>query len=215
MTDANPTFAAVFADQWDRLPPAMKLHYANRPFSNDRVTVAGTLTIEMGAMMRLLAPLMAALGLFTPRDGKDIPCTVHFLSEPGSNAFIFERWFHFPGRAPYKFRSRLVPQENREVIEYMASGVGWRCVYEYDTDTVRLLHRGYVWRLFGRDIPLSGLGTFLMGRGDALEQATGAASFRMRMTLSGGLFGRAMAYSYAGDFTVSEMALNDMVLTDA
>ncbi len=33
----EPIFAEVFGAQWDRLPPALKAHYANRPFSNDVV----------------------------------------------------------------------------------------------------------------------------------------------------------------------------------
>ena len=191
------------------MPEAMKKHYANRPYCRDRVTVDGHLTIRMGKLMRALAPVMGILGMLTPRDGENIPCTVHFLSEPGSNAFIFERWFTFPGRKPYRFRSRLVPKEGAEVIEYMACGIGWRCTYSYEDGQVRLRHLGYVWRLFGTDIPLPRLTEVLMGRGDAFEEASGPDSFRMRMGMAGSLFGPAMDYAYAGAFAVTEMRLDE------
>ncbi|HVZ29060.1 MAG TPA: DUF4166 domain-containing protein [Asticcacaulis sp.] len=205
MTD--PIFAGVFADQWSRLPPALLQHYANRPFSHDRVTVKGTLNIRMGPMMRVVAPLMAALGMLTPQAGDNIPCTVHFLSEPDSKALVFERWFEFPGGKSYQFRSRLVPIRPHEVIEYMPCGIGWRCNYFYNKDKVIMRHRDYVWRLFGRDVPLLGLGELLFGRGGAYEQATGDSSFRMRMATYGGLFMEWMDYSYEGEFMITEMAL--------
>ncbi len=204
-----PTFAPVFGDAWADMPEAMKKHYANRPFCRDRITVEGRLTIRMGQLMRVLAPVMGLLGMLTPCDGEDIACTVHFLSEPDSNAFVFERWFAFPGRKPYRFRSRLVPKHGAEVIEYMACGIGWRCTYSYEGGQVRLRHLGYVWRLLGADIPLPRLTEALMGRGDAFEEADGDNGFRMRMGMAGSLFGAAMDYSYAGTFVFTEMQLDE------
>jgi len=205
--DISPTFAAVFGAPWDGLPPALKLHYANRPFTRDRMTVEGMLDITMGPLMRVLAPLFGALGMLTPHAGTGVACTVHFLSEPDSNAFIFERWFAFPGRKPYRFRSRLVPKTDDAVVEYMPNGIGWACCYGFTDGRIVLRHHGYVWRLFGIDVPLP-FAAMLMGRGDAWEEATGERSFRMCMTMSGGLFGRLMAYGYSGDFTVTEAALD-------
>ena len=69
---------------------------------------------------------------------------------------------------------------------------------------VMLGHNGYVWRLFGVDLPLPGAG-WLIGRGEAFEMATGEASFAMFMALRHPLFGR--LYSYEGTFTVVETAL--------
>jgi len=209
MTERLPTFAPVFGDQWAAMPPALKLHYANRPFSRDRVTVEGVLTVRMGALMRALAPVFGVLGMLTPRDGKDIPCTVHFISEPDTNAFVFERWFDFPARRRFCFRSRLVPKQGHEVVEYMRCGVGWRCTYHFEDGRVQLRHKGYLLRLLGLDIPLPWLGEILLGRGHAWEEACGERSFRMAMGTSGGLFGAAMAYGYTGEFTVTRQEMDD------
>jgi hypothetical protein len=202
----GPIFADIFAGQWEALPSALKAHYANRPFSHDRVTVTGTLTIRMGFLLRLASPLLRALHMLTPWPGVDVPCTVSFLSEPDSRAFIFERRFDFPDRPPYVFRSKMISRRPHEVIEYIAGGIGWRCGYCYEDGQVWLRHKGYVWRLFGHDLPLSWLGQLLLGRGDAFEAATGDDRFRMCMTLTGGLFGGLTAYSYEGEFSVTEIA---------
>jgi hypothetical protein len=203
----EPTFAEVFAEQWNALPPAMKLHYANRPFTRDRVTVEGRLTIRMGPLMKLMAPLMGALGMLTPRDGDNIACTVHFLSEPDNKVFVFERHFDFPGK-PHVFRSRLIPRGAHDVTEYMPCGIGWRCGYYFRDGKVMLEHKGYVWHILGIDLPLLGLGELFMGRGGAFEEATGDDSFRMRMGTYGSLFGTAMDYAYEGEFRVTEMTLD-------
>ena len=205
----RPIFAEIFAEQWDRMPPALKAHYANRPFSNDRVTVTGTLTIRMGPLLRLFSPLLKACKMLTPWEGGNVACMVEFHSEPDSKAFIFERRFAFPGRPPHVFRSKMVMQRPHEVIEYMANGIGWRCAYYYDKDKVLLQHRGYVWRLFGIDIPLSAVGELLLGHGGAYEQATGDNRIKMRMALYGGLFQELTEFSYEGEFTVVEVTLCD------
>ena len=202
----KPIFAAVFAEQWDGLPPALKAHYANRPHTDDVVTVEGILNISMSPVLKFMSPLIRLLGFLTPWDGAGIACTVHFRSDPKSTAFVFDRRFTFPGHPAYVFRSRLVPKGPHEVIEYMACGVGWRCGYFYEDDRVVLRHKGYILRLFGLDIPLPGA-TFFMGRGEAFEQATGDGSFRMSMALSGSPLG--LRYGYEGEFRVTHMALSD------
>ena len=45
MNNSEPTFKSVFGASWDDLPPVMKQHYANQPYSNDEVTVEGTLDV--------------------------------------------------------------------------------------------------------------------------------------------------------------------------
>ena len=205
-----PVFAEVFADQWEHLPPVMQTHYANRPYTRDRVTVEGHLDVYIRPLMKPFASLMAALGLLAPYAGERVPCTVQFLSQVDGKAFIFDRRFHFPesssasGRKSYQFRSELVAKGANDVIEYMRCGIGWRCGYSFENGRVVLAHKGYVWRLFGRDIPLPGAG-LIVGRGEAFEEATGDDSFAMAMALHHPLFGR--LYSYAGTFTVAEIEL--------
>ena len=176
----------------------MHKHYANRPFSNDRVTVEGLMKIEVSAFARLLSPLLRLAGTLVPYGGNNIPVTVHFQSEPNSNVYCFNRIFHFPGKKAYHFKSRMQPVGGNNVIEFMRIGIGWHARYEWNGYRVMITHQGYAIRLLGKllYLPLE----WLLGNGNAWEEAIDDNRFRMNMDIRHPLFGT--VYAYSGEFTV-------------
>jgi hypothetical protein len=199
-----PIFQPIFGRAWDFMPPVMHKRYANRPYTRDVVTVAGTMEVRASRLMQVLAPLLKWSQLLVPYQGKDVAATVVFRSEPESRAVGFDREFRFPGKAPYYFRSRMMPAGGNEVIEYMSFGIGWRAACTFAGDSVTYTHRGYVWRLFGCNIPLPL--HWIFGRGRAEEEANGDSSFRMRMNVRHPWFGE--VYAYAGRFEVKDVSLD-------
>lgn len=179
----------------------MHKHYANRPHSKDVVTVEGVMKVEVPIFAKLLTPLFRLAGALVPYAGENVPVTVHFRSEPDSAAYCFDRIFHFPGKQPYHFRSRMVPVGGNEVVEFMPIGIGWNASYHYDGHKVLIEHRGYKAKLFGKlvRLPLE----LLMGRGYAEEEAIGDDRFRMYMDIRHPLFGK--VYAYSGEFIVKEV----------
>jgi hypothetical protein len=204
MSERAPIFRNIFGASWDQLPPVIREHYANRPFSRDVVVVEGVMDVELSGMARLFAPLLRISGALVPIEGREIPVTVTFRSDPDSKAFIFDREFRFAGRKPYHFRSAMVPVAGHEVIEWMAIGFGWRAAFSYAEGQVRLDHRGYALRCFGRVIPMPV--EWLFGRGEAWERAIDDTRFAMEMTIRHRLFG--MLYGYRGTFRIGEMRLD-------
>lgn len=204
MSEGASIFRPIFGASWDQLPPVFREHYANRPFSRDVVVVEGVMDVELSGMARLFAPLLRISGALVPIEGRDIPVTVTFRSEPDSAAFIFDREFRFPGREPYHFRSAMVPIGGNEVIEWMAIGFGWRAAFSYAEGQVRLDHRGYALRCFGKVIPMPV--EWLFGRGEAWERAIDDTRFAMDMTIRHRLLG--MLYGYRGTFRIGEMRLD-------
>lgn len=204
MNNNAPIFQSIFGKQWDSLPPVMHKHYANRPYSNDAVTVEGVMKVELSAFARLLSPILQLSGALVPYAGDDIPVTVHFRGEPESSAYCFDRIFHFSDKKPYHFRSRMVPVGGDEVVEFMSIGIGWHARYRYDGQKILIEHRGYKIKLFGKMIRLP-LEWFL-GIGYAEEEAISDDSFRMYMDIRHKLLGR--IYAYSGEFTVKEMVLD-------
>lgn len=196
----QPIFQTIFGDNWKKLPPVMHKHYANRPFSNDVVTVKGALDIEFSRMTLLLSPLLRIFGALVPHQGLRIPVTVHFRSEPDSSVFCFDRIFHFRDRKPYRFFSRLVPIKDDVVIEFMRFGIGWEHTYQFNNGKVVLTQRGYVWKIFGYIIPIP-LG-LLFGRGYAEEEALTDTTFKMKVNLIHPLFGK--MYEYRGEFGITD-----------
>jgi len=204
MEQKQPIFQPIFAPQWEKLPAVLQMHYANRPYCSDRVTVEGIMKVEVSLLARLLSPLMRITGALAPYVGDNIPVIVHFESEPDSNAFCLNRIFHFPTRKPYHFHSRMIPAGGNELIEWMSSGIGWHASYAFEGDKVRMRHLGYKIRLFGNifSLPLE----IFLGKGYAEEEAISENSFRMYMDIRHRWFGK--VYAYSGEFTISEVKLD-------
>lgn len=205
MTDKLPTFQAVFGTDWAALPPVLLAHYANRPYSKDVVTVDGLLTIQSSLYMKLLTPLLQLSGALVPYEGEHVPVTVRFMSEPESNAYYFDRTFRFPGRRPYRFRSRMEPIGGNSVVEFMRIGIGWHAGFQWDGKKIVISHRDYAVRLFGRLIPVAL--ELVMGKGYAEEEALDDQRFRMNMHIQHPLLG--IIYRYHGTFKVTAVELND------
>lgn len=202
LNSEQPIFQSIFAEGWQGLPPVMHKHYANRPYSRDRVTVKGVMKIEMHPLMRCFMPLIRLSKVLVPYHGKDIAVTVHFHSNPNDARYEFERIFHLPD-GDYNFRSYMLPVGGNEVIDWTKLGIGWNASYSYDGKRVLMTHKRYKIRLFGRAItfPLE----WLFGRSLAWEEAIDENSFNMTMEMQHFPLGR--LYSYSGEFAISEVKL--------
>lgn len=196
MDKTEPLFKSIFGQQWDTLPEALRMRYANRPNSNDIVSAEGKLDIYFSPRMTFLIPIFRMLKIFAPYQGKNIPVKVNFRSDPHSSRLYFERTFYFPGKKPYSFCSYQQPTKDTDVIEFSYFGLGWRMKCSFDGEKILLQHKGFVWKIFGLFIPIP-LG-FLIGIMYAEEQAISNDSFRMLMTITHPLFGK--LFEYGGEF---------------
>lgn len=195
---AEPIFKSIFGEDWDKLPPVMKKHYANHPYSKDVTVVKGTLDVYCKPPLLWLSPLMKLLGQIPTFNETNIPVTVHFESDPDSKSFHFNRSFNFPARKPYIFHSRMVQIKNNEVVEIMKFGLGWKMQFTWDGEKVILAHKGYALHLFGHLIPLPL--TLLMGAGNAAEYPVDDNTFDTEVSITHPWWGD--MYGYTGRFEV-------------
>jgi len=200
--NSQPIFKSIFTDNWEKLPEVMRKHYANRSYSSDIVVVEGKMNIRFNKMIRFIAPVLSSLGVLVPYEGKEIPTTVRFLSNPENNSLVFERTFHFPRKKPFVFRSKMFPVGGNEMIEFTKSNVGWHCAFVYENGKVKLLHRGYVFRLFGWNIPMPF--SFFLGESYAEEIPETKNRFSMLMQITHPLWGK--IYEYSGTFTILKIS---------
>ncbi len=204
MSAGDPIFKSVFGKDWNKLPPVMKKHYAVRSNSSDYVEVKGKLDIKISPIVSLMARVS---GMLLAYSGKNIPVTVVFRSDNHASAsesntpFYFDRTFHFPDRGDITFRSHMEQIEGNTMVEFMRFGIGWKLAYEWDGEKVILRHKGYVWRLFGKLIPLPL--SFVMGKGHAEETPLSDDDFSMWTHAKHSLFGP--TFGYAGTFKVTEV----------
>lgn len=201
MINHLPIFQSIFGEQWQSLPPVMHKHYANRPYTSDMVIVEGLMKIEISTFAKILTPFFRLAGALVPYEGNNIPVTVHFRSERDSNAYCFERIFHFSNKKPYHFRSKMLPIGGNQVVEFMPIGIGWHASYSWNGSKILIEHCGYKIKLFGKliHLPLE----WLLGKGYAEEEAIDDNNFRMYMDIRHPLFGK--IYSYNGEFRIKDM----------
>lgn len=202
----QPTFKAVFGDMWEKVPPVIRTRYANRPYSNDKITVKGEMDITYSPIIRVLLPALKLFGALMPYDGKNIPATIHFHSEPDSNAFCFDRIMHYPYGQDGRFQSKMYPYKNNQVLEYIRFGIGLKLKYEYDgKDTVYLTHQGYFWKIFGILIPMPF--SLIFGKAFGEEIAIDDNSFKMKAGARHFLFGT--TFQYKGKFKITNPVTYD------
>ena len=196
----NPTFLSIFGDSWDELPPVMKKHYANRPYTDDLTVVEGSLDVLCKHPLKFFAPVIKLMGQVPPYNQKNVPVTVRFESDKDTRAFHFNRIFQFnKDTKPYSFRSRMLQVKGNEVVEIMRYGLGWRMLYVWDGQKVYLKHQGYVFLLFGLFIPIP-LG-LLVGKGYGEEIPVDDETFDMMVCIQHPWWGK--VYEYKGRFKIT------------
>jgi len=194
----TPLFQQVFGKDWQDMPQVMKDHYAVRAGSSDVVVVAGTLDVRVVWLVRMMARLT---GMLVPYCGDNVPVVVRFTSSADGKSLIFDREFSFPERKPVRFYSQMQHLGDGVMIEFMRFGIGWKFACRWDGAKVILAHRGYVWRLFNRMIPVPL--HWMIGRGHAEETPLSAQEFSMWTHSVHPLFGK--MFGYAGRFTIERV----------
>ena len=188
----KPIYQSLFGFDGEHLPHVIQRHYANRPYSDDRMTIEGVLDIELSWPVRLLAPLLEATGTLVPYAGKGIPFTGSFISTADTNTFTFDRLFSFPNKKPYNFRCALTPIGDKGLIEITNIGFGWHSKPVWQDGSVVMIHKGYVFKLFGWFVPLPL--TWIIGTVDAIETPVDENTFDMSVTISHPLWGNVFGY---------------------
>ena len=196
----EPIFKSVFGDDWDTLPPVMKKHYANRPYTDEVYTIDGVLHLYCKPPLLWLGPLINLMGQVPILNKNEVPVTVNFESDKHSKAFHFKRIFKFPGRKPHVFNSRMFHLKDNQVAEHMKYGLVWISTYLWDGEKIVLDHKGYALKLFGHFIPLPL--TLLIGAGSAVEKPIDDRTFSMETWIKHPWWGE--MYGYRGRFTLTE-----------
>lgn len=198
---SDPIFKSIFGNTWDELPPIIKKHYANRPYTNDHIIAEGQLDVSCAKYIQFFAKLFWYLGTIPPINEKAVAVTVMFESKIDTKEFCLNRVFHFKNREPYEFHSRMVQVNGNEVIETMKFGICWRMQYFWINNKVILKHKGYAIKVLGNIIPLPI--TWLIGRSDAEEWSINDNIFEMSATITHPWLGK--IYQYKGNFKVKEV----------
>lgn len=195
MKKEEPIFKSIFGESWGDLPPVMRKHYANRPYSTDVMIVEGRLDV----MCKWFAKPLFWLSRTAPaRNVNNVLVRVEFHSAISHAGFGFYRIFRFAAARDFIFRTTMYHYKHNEVMEHLSGRLCWHIAYEWTAQKVHLHHKGYALFIAGRYIKLPI--EWLIGHSDAQEWAVGDNRFGMCATVRHPLIGK--LYEYKGEFEI-------------
>lgn len=195
-----PYYQLLWGADNKALPKVFYARYANRTFSKDVVVVSGTISVSYSRLYAMISPLFRFMGSLVPYPAKNIPVTVKFHSEEHSTKVSFKRAFSYTPEKAVCFNSKLFPVKDNIVVEFMKFNVGWRARFILDGNRIRMIHAGYVFKLFNFLIPLPL--SLLIGHAYAEEEAISDNEFKMLLTIKHPLLGE--LFEYHGQFKMVE-----------
>jgi hypothetical protein len=194
-------FQKVLGDNWDALGSVIKRHYFLRPFSDDYVCVRGEMSeIHHSWIAKLFIPFGLLFGAVVPYRAKNVPVDVHYNSSRENAHIYWDRVFKFSERKHFHFKSHMEHVQDNEVIEFVRFGVGMRLKVTAENGAIVFRDNGYVWRLFGKNIPVP-IGLFF-GSAYVEERPVDEDNFSMKMILQHPIFG--VMFRYEGTFGLEE-----------
>jgi hypothetical protein len=200
---SNPVFQTVLSADWDQLGGTIRKHFFLTPFSEDYICVSGEMSeIYHSPIAKFLIPFGMVFGSIVPFKGTNIPIDVHYNSMPENGNIYWDRVFKFPGKRAFHFKSHMEPVKGNEVIEFVRFGVGMRLVVSAEDGAIVFRSKGYVWRIFGKTIPLPV--HLLFGNAYVEERPVDDNSFTMKMVLEHPWFGT--LFRYVGRFQLEKEA---------
>ncbi len=194
----KPIFQTVLGTQWNQLGSVIRRHYFLTPESDDYICVSGVMSeIHHSKIAKLLIPVGLLFGALVPYRGKNIPIDVHYNSSRANSNIYWDRVFKFK-HGDFHFKSYMEPVKENQVIEFVRFGVGTRLQVTAENGAVVFRDIGYVWRIFGYNLPIPG--RWLMGKVYVEERPVDDETFSMKMSLEHPLFGA--LFKYAGTFKI-------------
>jgi len=194
----DPIFKQILGDQWNDLGKVIQDHYFLKPYSDDYICVKGEMDeIYHSPIAKLLIPFALLFGAIVPYNRNNVPIDVHYNSKSDNSTLYWDRVFKLSPTHDFHFKSHMEMQSGNEVIEYVRFGVGMRLLVTAENGVLIFKDNGYVWKLFGVNIPIPI--NLIFGKAYIEERPIDDEHFSMKMIIKHPLFGD--LFRYSGKFT--------------
>ncbi len=145
-TKPLPLMRRALGDDWSQLHVGVRRHYDLPGAAASELTLEGIMDeVDHAAVAKPLLLLGRAFGALLDERGRNVPVTVRNRGD--ADALHWHRSFHFTGRAPLLFRSRMQHLGGDEIVEYVRFGLGICMRVEVCDGALRYTSRGYRWQL--------------------------------------------------------------------
>jgi len=152
-----PNFARMLgASAWARLPAAVRARFPAVHGAEERVCYRGTMQcVRASALGRVLAWIAKLFETpVAPYTGTEVPTEVMVYPKPEVNGVVWERVYHFPGRAPVTVRSTKCLDGAGRLIESLGRGLRMKLTLGEENGSLRFTSTGYYLELLGVTVHL-------------------------------------------------------------
>ena len=146
--EPDPSFHALLGDlAWRRLPPAVRERFSWKPAAGAEIRYRGVMSVVRRSLIgALMAQLCRLIGTpLAPYGGRDVPVTVVLRADRESDGIVWERLYHFTGRACLRCASVKRVSGREGLLECVGGGVGmWLALSERQGE-LHFRSTGYFW----------------------------------------------------------------------
>ena len=186
----DPSFRAILGDvSWRRLPEAVRRRFAWKPAPGSDIVYAGSMReVRATRIGWLWAQLCRLVGAPIARwRGTDVPVTVRLSLDRDGHGIVWERLYHFPGRALVRCVS-VRKSVDGGLVEALGSGLGMRLELSELHGELHFRSTGYFWQAHRRQVALPAW--LAPGEMHVVHADLGAGRFRFRISVTHRLFGQ-------------------------
>lgn len=172
---------------WQRLPTAVCDRFALRSHATPTV-YRGAMRVEASRIARVLSQLWRLIGTpVAPYVGDAVRVVVRVHDLPDGSGTVWERTYHFSGRAPSVVRSIKQLDNDGTLIETLGAGLHMRLTIHEIDGAVHFISNGYFFRIGSLRFNIPAW--FPPGMTCVVHEDQGSGRFRFAMHTSHPWFG--------------------------
>ncbi len=187
----------VLGDDWTALPPAIQRHYQITG-PQQAITITGKMDIDYPYWLTPVLKLLRLLGALVDLKGKQMPVQVKKWRQTDPSTLYWLRHIQADNGRQCRFASRMVWQQDHELIELVGMGFGIRLKVSVEQGKLVYRSHGHLLKLGRLTVPIPDY--LVLGHAVITEQAISDTTFQLDFQIVHPLWGK--LYYYGGVFEV-------------
>ena len=188
----------VLGEDWAALPPVIQRHYQITT-PQQVITVTGNMNIDYPYWLTPAIKLLRLFGALVDLKGEGFAVQVKKWQQTDPSILYWRRHIRAADNGrPCVFASRMVWQQDHELIELVGMGFGIRLKLSVEQGKLVYQSRGHLLKLGPLTLPIPD--SLLLGHAIITEQALSEDTFQLDFKITHPLWGK--TYYYGGIFEV-------------
>jgi hypothetical protein len=187
----------VLGEDWSVLPAVIQRHYQIAE-PQQAIVVMGNMSIDYPRWITPVLKLLRLLGALVDLKGEQMAVQVKKWRQTDPSILYWQRHIQADNGKQRQFASRMVWQQDHELIELVGMGFGIRLKLSVEEDKLIYRSCGHLLKLGPLTLPIPD--TLMLGHAIISEQALSEDSFLLDFQIVHPLWGK--TYYYGGIFNV-------------